>query len=93
MGTRVSTCFIGFIKSVHVVEFTISVACFIIQILNGVGGLHLDKNTTFNRLMFFMGMNPKVYIGLEAHDGSGKSSTAMRIAEMFGGRVFLLQKR
>ena len=35
-----------------------------------------------------MDMNPKVYIGLEAHDGSGKSSTAMRIAEMFGGRVF-----
>lgn len=33
-------------------------------------------------------MRPKVYIGLEAHDGSGKSSTAMRIAEMFGGRVF-----
>jgi len=35
-----------------------------------------------------MVMMPKVYIGLEAHDGSGKSSTAMRIAEMFGGRVF-----
>ena len=33
-------------------------------------------------------MGAKVYIGLEAHDGSGKSSTAMRIAEMFGGQVF-----
>ena len=32
-------CFVGFIKSVHVVEFTISVAGFIIQILNDVGGL------------------------------------------------------
>ena len=42
--------------------------------------------------MFFVDMNPKVYIGLEAHDGSGKSSTAMRIAEMFGGRVFFTSK-
>lgn len=33
-----------------------------------------------------------MYIGLEAHDGSGKSSTAMRIAEMFGGRVFFTSK-
>lgn len=33
-------------------------------------------------------MAGKVFIGLEAHDGSGKSSTAKRIAAMFGGAVF-----
>ena len=33
-------------------------------------------------------MSEKLFIGLEAHDGSGKSSTAKRIAAMFGGAVF-----
>ena len=30
----------------------------------------------------------KVIVGLEAHDGSGKSTTAMEISELFNGSVF-----
>lgn len=33
-------------------------------------------------------MKRKVYIGLEAHDGTGKSSTARQLAKMFNGEVF-----
>ena len=38
-------------------------------------------------------MNRKLFIGLEAHDGSGKSSTAKRIAAMFGGIVFFTSRK
>lgn len=33
-------------------------------------------------------MDRKVIIGLEAHDGSGKSSTGLLLASLFGGQVF-----
>ena len=34
------------------------------------------------------GINIRVIIGLEAHDGSGKSTTAIKISELFNGSVF-----
>ena len=34
------------------------------------------------------GINIRVIIGLEAHDGTGKSTTAIEISELFNGSVF-----
>ena len=33
------------------------------------------------------GMDIRIIVGLEAHDGSGKSTTAVEISKLFGGSV------
>ncbi len=38
-------------------------------------------------------MDIRIIVGLEAHDGSGKSTTAVEISKLFGGSVFFTNEQ